>query len=84
MAVMRAKMQVARVEKHEGSNNETLHFHCVAKSTAYPADGRDDDNSFARWSPSGNMTIQVANPDLWGKFKPGDRFYLDFFPAPAT
>lgn len=79
--MMRAKMQVTRVEKHEGSPNETLHFTAVAKSTAYPPDGKDDDNTFARWSPSGSLNIHVANPDLHGKFNVGDKFYLDFTKA---
>lgn len=78
--MMRAKMQVSRVEKHEGGN-ETLHFHAVAKSDGYPADGSDDDNTYAKWSPSGSLTLQVANPALWGKFTVGQKFYLDFTEA---
>lgn len=77
MPEMRAKMQISHVDKHDGGN-ETLHFHAVAKSDGYPADGSDEDNSYARWSPSGSLTLQVANPNLWGKFKAGDKFYLDF------
>ena len=81
MTAMRAKMQVTRVEKSEQSQNETLHFTAVAKSGMYPEDGSDDDNTYAKWSPSGVLMLQVANPALWGKFKPGAKFYLDFTPA---
>lgn len=77
---MRAKMQISRIEKHVGGN-ETLHFHAVAKSGAYPADGSDEDNTFAKFSPSGTLTLQVANPALIGKFSPGEKFYLDFVKA---
>jgi len=80
MTTMRAKLQVSSVQKHEGGN-ETLNFHGVAKSSAYPADGLDEDNTFAKWSPSVSMSIQVANPALWGKFQAGDKFYVDFTPA---
>jgi hypothetical protein len=32
-------------------------------------------------SPGANLTIHIANPALWGKFKHGDKFYVDFTPA---
>lgn len=82
---MRAKMQVSSVFPHRdtvgNTTSETLHFHGVAKSSAYPADGSDEDNSFARWSPSINLTMQVTNPALFGQFEPGQKFYVDFSPA---
>lgn len=64
------------------TSSETLTFAAVCKSTAYPEDGSDEDNSYARWSPSASLTITIANPNLWGKFKVGDKFYVDFTPAP--
>jgi hypothetical protein len=32
-------------------------------------------------SPGANLTIHIANPALWGKFKHGDKFYVDFTAA---
>lgn len=87
MTTMRAKMQVSSVFPHrDGDGNttsETLHFHGVSKSSAYPADGSDEDNTFAKWSPSVNLQMQVANPVLFGQFEPGQKFYVDFTPAAA-
>lgn len=54
---------------------------CVAKNGAYPEDGSDEDNTFAKFSPSGVLDMQIANPDLLGKFKVGDTFYVDFTPV---
>lgn len=85
MTTMRAKLQVSAVFPHcdsEGNTlTETLHFHGVSKSGGYPADGSDEDNSFARWSPSVNLQLSVANPALFGQFEPGQKFYVDFSPA---
>lgn len=84
MTTMRAKMRVTSVTPYpaEGTpTQETLQFHAVAKSTGYPADGSDEDNSYARWSPSGSLSLTVANPALLGKFTVGDKFYLDFTKA---
>lgn len=77
---MRAKFVVTSVMKHEGGN-ETVHFAAVAKSGPYPADGSDEDNTFARWSPSAACHIQIANPALHGKYAAGQKFYVDFTPA---
>ncbi len=90
--MMRAKMRVSAVteamrQPREGPAEkcgETLMFHAVAKSNGYPADGSDEDNNFAKWSPSATLTMQVHNPALWGQFKPGDTFYVDFTPAPQA
>lgn len=85
MTTMRAKLQVGSVFAHrnpEGEvSTETVTFFGVAKSGGYPADGSDEDNTFARWSPSVNFTISIANPALFGQFEPGQKFYVDFSPA---
>lgn len=80
--MMRAKMRVNAVLSGDGY--ETLEFSAVAKSDApYPADGSDENNSFARWTPSAQLKMTVQNPALFGKFKAGDTFYVDFSPAAA-
>lgn len=84
MTNMRAKLRVGSVIPHQVDGQtvgERLVFHGVAKTGGYPEDGRDEDNSFARWSPSVMLDIQIANPALFGKFAPGDTFYVDFTPA---
>lgn len=79
MTAMRAKMQITGIEKQ--GDNEVLSFRAVAKSGAYPADGSDEDNSYARWSPAGSVSLTVANPALHGKFEVGEKYYLDFTKA---
>lgn len=85
MTSMRAKVRVSAVFPiQDGAGNltgERLQLHGASKSGAYPADGSDEDNSFAKWSPSVSMDFHIANPALFGKFKVGDTFYSDFSPA---
>lgn len=78
-AFMRAKMQVGKVERFAGIDRITCN--AVARSGGYPADGSDEDNTFAKFSPSGELTLSIANPALLGKIEPGQKFYLDFTPA---
>jgi len=44
--------------------------------------GNPEDNSFAKATPTGSIQLTVTNKDLWGKFKPGDMFFVDFTRCP--
>lgn len=80
MPNMKAKVRVSGIAPH--GESETVVFNGVAASS-YPADGSDEDNTFAKFSPSVNFSITIANPALIGKFAVGDTYYADFTPAPA-
>ena len=74
--MMRAKMKVTSVQAFEGS--ETLKMSAVCKSMGYSADGSDEDNTFAMFTPGATLEMHVTNPALVGKIKPGQKFYVDF------
>lgn len=76
---MRAKMKVASVEAFEWG--EKLKMQAVSKSTPYPPDGTDEDNTYATFTPSGTIELTITNPALHGKFKAGQKFYVDFTEA---
>lgn len=91
MVTMRAKMQVGMVQEHMGwvdpasgakpeKCSETLNMHAVCKPT-YADSEFDEDNTYARMSPGAQLSIHIANPALFDKFKVGDKFYVDFTPA---
>ena len=75
---MRAKMRLATITRMESS--ELLEFSAVA-AKSYNPDGADEDNTFAKFSPSATLKIMVANPALIGKFTPGETYYVDFTPV---
>lgn len=85
---MRAKLRAVSVvpsffPKAEGDESpaeksmEELTF-CGVAASSYPPDGSDENNSFAKWSPSVDLKITVANPALFGAIAQGDEFYVDF------
>jgi hypothetical protein len=78
-AQMRAKFRISAVTQLEGA--EVLKMSAVAKSGQYPEDGSDEDNTYAKFSPSASLEITIANPALHGKFHAGEKFYVDFTPA---
>lgn len=73
--VMRAKMEVNKVEQF--AESERVFMNAVA-AKSYPADGSDEDNTYAKFSPSGTLELTIANPALRGKVQAGTKFYLDF------
>lgn len=79
MTNMRAKLQIASITQHS-AECETLQFHAVA-AKRYPEDGSDEDNTYAKFSPSASLSITIANPALIGKFAPGEKYYVDFTKA---
>lgn len=73
-ATMRAKMKLYSVTAYENGGGETLKFTAVSG-------GSPEDNSYSKFTPSGTIELFVSNPDLAGKLKPGETFYVDFTPA---
>lgn len=73
---MRAKFVIREVINH--AESQVLVFGAVSKSTSYPANGTDEDNTFARWTPNAYLSMTINNPELLGKFQVGEKFYLDF------
>lgn len=82
---MRAKLRVTGVTPHVTESGEkygeALEFVAVAKSGGYPEDGSDEDNTFAKFSPSARFTLDCRNPALFGQFELNETYYVDFTPA---
>lgn len=79
-ASMRAKMRINHIDNRSLDNygQQTLYFNPVSKSSGYPEDGSDENNTFAKFSPSGMLSLTIANPALLNQFKEGEEYYLDF------
>lgn len=77
--MMRAKMVVQSVTK-VGDTQENLHMTAVSDKP-YGPQGESDDNTYARYTPTGSLLLTIVNPALSGKFHQGQKFYLDFTEA---
>lgn len=83
---MRAKLRVMDVTtyKHPDTNETTyekVRFAAVGPNCSYPADGTDENNSFALWTPQADLNMFINNPVLFGRFLIGSSFYVDFTEA---
>lgn len=86
MSIMRAKVKVASIKRSyvTGSDSvvsgEILTFRAVYKNQ-YDSSGLDEDNTYALWTPSAEFVLHVVNPELFGKFSVGKKYYVDFTEA---
>lgn len=72
--MVRAKFRVQSVIHHDGEQR-TIQLAAVS--------GKENE-SWSKWTPSGSLQMSITNPEAFSQFKPGDVFFLDFTPAPAT
>lgn len=74
--MMRAKLMVIGVTTpYEGAEQVSMQPVC---GKPFDASGESEDNTYARWTPSGSLSLTITNPALHGQFKYGDTFYADF------
>lgn len=76
MHTMRAKFVVADVEQFETC--ERVRFQAVGRAGPYPADGSDEDNTFATFTPQADLSMTITNPALRGQYVVGQKYYADF------
>jgi mannose-6-phosphate isomerase-like protein (cupin superfamily) len=73
--MMRAKVKVTTVSAHETCEEVIMH---PVSSGVFDSHGVSEDNTFAKYTPSGEVKLTINNPDLIGKIKPGQTYYVDF------
>ena len=82
-AQIRPGETVLEIEVGRGWMTELI-SRAVGPKGSYPADGSDENNTYAKFTPSGELKLSVTNPALIGKFAEGEEYYLDFTKAPAA
>jgi hypothetical protein len=75
--VMRAKLLITSVDKH--STFMSIKAMPVSGNKPYGPNGESEDNTFARYTPGGNLELSITNPALFDKLEKGQKFYVDFF-----
>lgn len=49
---------------------------------SYPGGDSEENKSFSKWTPSGEIKLSITNPDAIAFFDVGKPYYIDFTPAP--
>lgn len=74
MQTVKAKFAVNEVTNYMGGQKVSM---LPVQNTQYGIDGENEDNQFARHTPSGEIRLQITNPALKDTFVPGKVFYVD-------
>lgn len=79
-AVLRAKLRVSEVTRAiDGDGNTSSE---TVKLIAVYSDDPDSENKqWSTWTPSAQFSMQINNPNAFGKLSNGHEFYVDFIPA---
>lgn len=68
MAV-RAKFKCNQIKKNEGDTNRFISFSAVVADTK-------ENKSWSKWTPAGDLTLNVSNPEAYNQFEEGKEYYL--------
>ena len=72
-------VRTVTVERAHINYTDALDEEKISMQAEY--DPRDtEDNKFSRATPSGSLDFRLSNPNLLGKFRPGQKFYLTLIP----
>lgn len=71
---MRAKLVIETVTL-------TTYGEKLKLNAVYGGSTNKEDNTFSEATPSATLEMHISNKELFGKFKPGEKFYVDFTPA---
>lgn len=78
MSDIRARFTLQSIEQHATSGEDECH--CNVKFTAVTA-SNDDCKSWAKWTPSGELTMTITNPSAMKKLEVGTDYFLDLTPV---
>jgi hypothetical protein len=48
---------------------------------SYPGGDSEENKSFSKWTPQGEVTMMITNPEAIEFFELGKPYYIDFRPA---
>ena len=76
--MVRAKLKLCEIKSFANFEAKELVFRCQYDESL------PEDRRFAKYTPTGEFTMQVDNPAVLEKLKLGEDYYIDFSPVPAA
>jgi len=80
-----AKFRVDAVTQRQMSDGEggSLIAEEVELMAVYSDDPEHPNHSWSKWTPSGNLTMQITNPEGTGYLVPGEEYFVEIRKARA-
>lgn len=76
---LRLKMTINSVKSvcdHNGDKSSEE----ISLGAVYGPEGSPN-SQWSKWTPSANLTMQINNPDAFGKVLPGQFYFVDLIPT---
>ena len=67
--ITQLKLKCTMVSKPSGTESEHVEFNAVY-------DGSQDNEGWSKYTPSGKLAFVVTNPNVFGKFEPGQDYLI--------
>lgn len=76
MSTTRLKLVVNTVKRH-ADNNGDINMEEITMSAVYSDKEGAANKEWSKWTPCGNLSFSVSNPNVFGKILPGQFYYAD-------
>lgn len=73
MTTIRAKFKVGSTTNFGNSNLEVKMTPVIS--------GSEENKSFSKYTPNGDIRLHITNPDVLGFFEPSAEYYVEFIKA---
>lgn len=77
---VRAKFWVKEIAHHHNGNPNADQAATVKLAPVYD-DGTKQNKDWSKYTPQGEISMMVTNPDAIAKFELGKAYFVDFTPA---
>jgi len=71
----------AKVKIESAIKSEHLFDPAMSVKMRPVTNGSPEDNTYSKWTPSGEISLYITNPDIFPQLEVGKIFYVDFTEA---
>ena len=80
--MVRAKFFVESYETRKSNNRDPDSEELRSVKLIAVSDGSEENKRFFRWTPNGQISMGILNPEAWKQLELGKSYYVDFTEAP--
>ncbi len=80
--MVRAKFVVESYETRKSNTRDPESEELRTLKLIAVSDGSEENKKFFRWTPNGQITIGILNPEAWKQLELGKSYFVDFTEAP--
>lgn len=76
--MIRAKMSCESVVNYESTVSGEKYSETVRLRAVYSPNPESENYSWSKYTPCGEVSLTISNPNAWGKFEVSKEYFVDF------